>query len=128
MKPGARAPTRKLTQAPVEGSAEKAVFQLAVYYLPRPTQPPRPVLGRLLPRFPSLRLGGKGAADEKAHVQIVEIPVDKYRPSSLDSLHYFGHELSTKEASASSARPSAATAASAASAPRVVRDTARAFL
>lgn len=99
-KPEAKAPVRKLTPAPVEGFAEKAVFQLAVYYLPRPTHPSRPALQRLLPRFPSLRLGGKGAADEQANVQIVEIPVDKYVPPSVNSLHYFGRGLSTEQAEA----------------------------
>lgn len=95
--PEAKAPVRILTPAPVDGFAENAAFQLALYYLPRPTHPPLPALERLLPRFPSLHLERKGAAAEKASVRIADFTVDKYSPPTVDALRTCGQGLSEEQ-------------------------------
>jgi uncharacterized protein YegJ (DUF2314 family) len=94
--PEANSPVRKSTPAPVEGFTENAAFQLALYYLPRPTQPPLSALERLLLRFPNLHLERKGEAAGKASVRIADFTVDKYAPPVVDSLRTCAHGL-TKE-------------------------------
>lgn len=93
------APAAPREPAPVEARAETAAFQLALYYLPKATKPPRPALDALLPRFPSLRLAAS-KDDQAATVRIAAIPLDEYRPPTVDSLKYSGRGLSDAQAKA----------------------------
>lgn len=85
--------------APVEVRSETAAFELAVFYLPRATKPPRPVLEALLPRFPSLRIE-ESKDDPRATVRTVDRPIADYGPPSTDLLERFGEGLSKEQIAA----------------------------
>ena len=92
-------PAAPRAPAPVEARAEIAAFQLALYYVPKATKPPRPALEALLPRFPSLRLA-TSKDDPEASVRLATISLAEYPPPTVDSLKYSGRGLSEEQAEA----------------------------
>lgn len=88
-----KAPVRPADRPLAKGRlyAERARFQLAIYYLPRPEGDPRTALQRLLSRRPSLRLGT--AADGASTVSMAKLDIAEYRPPDEDLLTRFGKGL-----------------------------------